>query len=206
MWKPIIGETYLHGYKKFSITLYTVLNFIVDWFHILRFLLSHLEVEVVTCHQLSIMRFKHWLQWDKPLTWKYHIQQFLEIPEIWEYIYYLKYLEYHHIFMVFQIIIFLLNFYMVIPCLGRLLSADPISSLKVHLTVWQKLTFLVLFLFFLAQDKLKSLAAWAQEGLEELSHAEGQEGWQWRDTPSSKVRSSGCALLEQPWRDTPRPR
>ena len=24
--------------------------------------------------------------------------------------------------------------------------------------------------------------------------------------PSSKVRSSGCALLEQPWRDTPRPR
>ena len=27
-----------------------------------------------------------------------------------------------------------------------------------------------------------------------------------RKYPSSKVRSSGCALLEQPWRDTPRPR
>ena len=26
------------------------------------------------------------------------------------------------------------------------------------------------------------------------------------EIPSSKVRSSGCALLEQPWRDTPRPR
>ena len=26
-----------------------------------------------------------------------------------------------------------------------------------------------------------------------------------RRYPSSKVRSSGCALLEQPWRDTPRP-
>ena len=27
-----------------------------------------------------------------------------------------------------------------------------------------------------------------------------------RRSPSSTVRSSGCALLEQPWRDTPRPR
>ena len=27
-----------------------------------------------------------------------------------------------------------------------------------------------------------------------------------RRYPSSKVRSSGCPLLEQPWRDTPRPR
>ena len=27
-----------------------------------------------------------------------------------------------------------------------------------------------------------------------------------RRYPSSKVRSSSCALLEQPWRDTPRPR
>ena len=27
-----------------------------------------------------------------------------------------------------------------------------------------------------------------------------------RRYPSSKVRSSGCTLLEQPWRDTPRPR
>ena len=67
---------------------------------------------------------------------------------------------------------------MVIPCLGRLLSADPIAPLKVHFTVWQQLTFLVLFLFSLAQDKLKSLAAWAQEGLEELFHIQGQKG-QW---------------------------
>ena len=27
-----------------------------------------------------------------------------------------------------------------------------------------------------------------------------------RSYPMSKVRSSGCALLEQPWRDTPHPR
>ena len=27
------------------------------------------------------------------------------------------------------------------------------------------------------------VAAWAQEGLEELSHVEGQEGRQWGDTP-----------------------
>ena len=27
------------------------------------------------------------------------------------------------------------------------------------------------------------VAAWVQEGLEELLHPEGQEGWQWRDTP-----------------------
>ena len=27
------------------------------------------------------------------------------------------------------------------------------------------------------------VAAWAQEGLEELSHVEGQEGWRWGDTP-----------------------
>ena len=32
------------------------------------------------------------------------------------------------------------------------------------------------------------------------------EGEAVRRYPSSKVRSSGCALLEQPWRDTPRPR
>ena len=28
-----------------------------------------------------------------------------------------------------------------------------------------------------------AMAAWAQEGLEELSHIEGQEGWQRGDTP-----------------------
>ena len=28
-----------------------------------------------------------------------------------------------------------------------------------------------------------AVAAWAQEGLEELSHVEGQEGQQWGDTP-----------------------
>ena len=40
------------------------------------------------------------------------------------------------------------------------------------------------------------VAVWAQEGLEEPSHVEGQEGW-WEEIRSSKVRSSGCALLEQ---------
>ena len=28
-----------------------------------------------------------------------------------------------------------------------------------------------------------AMAAWAQEGLEELSHTEGQEGPRWGDTP-----------------------
>ena len=42
-----------------------------------------------------------------------------------------------------------------------------------------------------------AVAAPVQEGLEEPSHVEGQEGRHWR-YPSSKVRSSGCALLEQP--------
>ena len=28
-----------------------------------------------------------------------------------------------------------------------------------------------------------AMAARAQEGLEELSHIEGQEGWRWGDTP-----------------------
>ena len=28
-----------------------------------------------------------------------------------------------------------------------------------------------------------AMATQAQEGLEELSHVEGQEGWQWGDTP-----------------------
>ena len=43
-----------------------------------------------------------------------------------------------------------------------------------------------------------AVAARAQEGLEQLSRIEGQEGWQWGDTPSCKVRSNVCALLEQP--------
>ena len=48
-------------------------------------------------------------------------------------------------------------------------------------------------------------AARAQEGREELVRVQGQEGRPGR-YPSSEVRSGGCALLEQPWRDTPRPR
>ena len=31
-----------------------------------------------------------------------------------------------------------------------------------------------------------AVAAWAQEGLEELSHIEGQEGRQWGDTPRER--------------------
>ena len=42
-----------------------------------------------------------------------------------------------------------------------------------------------------------AVAARAQEGLEELSHIEAQEAVV-RRYPSSKVRSNGCALLEQP--------
>ena len=41
-------------------------------------------------------------------------------------------------------------------------------------------------------------AAQAKEGREELLHVQGQEGRPVRRYPSSKVRSSGCALLEQP--------
>ena len=37
-----------------------------------------------------------------------------------------------------------------------------------------------------------------QEGREELLHVQGQEGAAVRRYPSSKVSSSGCALLEQP--------
>ena len=56
-------------------------------------------------------------------------------------------------------------------------------------------------------------------GQEELPHVQGQQLWargdtpcpQWgalalRRYPMSKIRSSSCALLERPWRDTPRPR
>ena len=33
------------------------------------------------------------------------------------------------------------------------------------------------------EDQPHTVAAWAQEGPEKLSHAEGQEGWRWGDTP-----------------------
>ena len=41
------------------------------------------------------------------------------------------------------------------------------------------------------------VAAWVQEGLEELFHVQGQEGLVVRRYPSSKVSSSSCTLLEQ---------
>ena len=44
---------------------------------------------------------------------------------------------------------------------------------------------------------LRAMAARAQEGLEELSHIESGRAVV-RRYPSSKVRSNGCALLEQP--------
>ena len=44
----------------------------------------------------------------------------------------------------------------------------------------------------------RAVAVQAQEGLEEPSHVEGRSGRAAvRRYPSSKVRSSGCALLEQ---------
>ena len=42
-----------------------------------------------------------------------------------------------------------------------------------------------------------AVAAWVQEGLEELSHIEGQEG-QREEIPLIQGRSSGCTMLEQP--------
>ena len=45
-------------------------------------------------------------------------------------------------------------------------------------------------------DQPHAVAAWAQEGLEELSYIEGRVAV--RRYPSSKVRSIGCTLLEQP--------
>ena len=48
-----------------------------------------------------------------------------------------------------------------------------------------------------------AVAVWVQEGQEELLHVQGEEG---RRYPLSKVRSSGCTLLEKLQRDTPRPR
>ena len=33
------------------------------------------------------------------------------------------------------------------------------------------------------EDQPHAVTAWAQEGLEELSHVEGQEGRRWGDTP-----------------------
>ena len=44
-------------------------------------------------------------------------------------------------------------------------------------------------------DVQRAVAALVQEGLEEPSHVEGQEVWR-EEIPSSKVRSSGCTLLE----------
>ena len=41
------------------------------------------------------------------------------------------------------------------------------------------------------------VAVRAQEGRGELLHVQGQEGWPVRRYPSSKIRSSGCTLLEQ---------
>ena len=43
-------------------------------------------------------------------------------------------------------------------------------------------------------------------GLRGATPRSKSEGAAVRRYPSSKVRSSGCALLEQTWRDTPRPR
>ena len=48
-----------------------------------------------------------------------------------------------------------------------------------------------------------AVAAQVQEGLEELLHVQSSSGGvAERRYSSSKVRSSGCALLEQLWRDT----
>ena len=52
--------------------------------------------------------------------------------------------------------------------------------------------------FILLYENITAVAVRAQEGLEELLHVQGQEGQPVRRYPSSKVRSSGCALLEQP--------
>ena len=47
-----------------------------------------------------------------------------------------------------------------------------------------------------------AVAAWAQEGLEELSHIEGQEGRQWGDTPHKGkekwLRFAGTAVKRYP--------
>ena len=50
-----------------------------------------------------------------------------------------------------------------------------------------------------------AVAARAQEGLKDYPTLKVRRVAV-RRYPSSKVRSSGCALLEQPRRDTPRPR
>ena len=49
----------------------------------------------------------------------------------------------------------------------------------------------------------EAVAAQVQEGGEELLQVQGQEGRPVRRQPSSKVKSSSCALLEQLWRDNP---
>ena len=45
-----------------------------------------------------------------------------------------------------------------------------------------------------------------QEWREKLRHVQGQEGRPVKRHPLSKVTSTSCALLGQPWRDTPCPR
>ena len=68
-------------------------------------------------------------------------------------------------------------------------------------------------------ENLTPVNRWRRSGQEELPHVQGQGRWRRgatprprlrvaadRSYPASKVRSSSCALLEQLWRDTPRPR
>ena len=47
-----------------------------------------------------------------------------------------------------------------------------------------------------------AMAAWAQEGLEELSHVEGQEGRRWGDTPrpskEQQLRFAGAGVKRYP--------
>ena len=54
-----------------------------------------------------------------------------------------------------------------------------------------------------AQPHLQgAVAAWAQEGLEELSNMEGQEGWWWGDTPhpskEPQLHFAGVAVKRYP--------
>ena len=56
------------------------------------------------------------------------------------------------------------------------------------------------YVMFLHRNKhvQEAEGAWMQEGTQELLHVQGQEGQPVRRYPSSKDRSSSCALLEQP--------
>ena len=54
-----------------------------------------------------------------------------------------------------------------------------------------------------ATPRQGAVAAWAQEGLEELSHVEGQEGRQWGDThlvqgEEQRLRFAGAAMKRYP--------